>query len=328
VNREALLMILGAVIIIAVSLAVTFVWRKWLSRYFAPFWSSLLVLWVWRSTDRVAARLSPLFAAGGLASLLLAVTVLPALVATYYGFFSNNLLGPVLRSELINEWRDAIHGRNLDLTWCWHTLLLASAASLCYTLLSFILAHALVRESRLSMIKPFFVTNILPVCAYVVPIIAIAYPIGSLMRGMDASTEPGIIFKLAILHGFYLWPLTLTLAYGSIRKADPRPELSALIERGRFADVVRMVSIPTLKRRMIAVGLIAFAISYNELIFGVYVIQDKKFYTLPVGIAMKLVSQGDDGSPAVILVLTALTSIIAVAFATAMAFISNVHKEE
>ena len=253
--------------------------------------------------------------------LLLIIVSAPLIFLVLISVWPNDYIFGVEGDELRQAWKNILSSffsskiDNIESEigrWLLQSIILAVVASFIYTFLMSMIAYALLREARLSRIGKDRFVKWISIIAYAVPVIAIALPLNKFFRRWECDTIWCNYGKLLIAQGFYLWPFCLWLAFRQLGSIRQRTELYALSEGASIWKILEIAVIPQFSRRAIAIFLLAFAISMNELIFATCLIHTEAYNTLPLGLVQKI-SELEGTSPGPLLVITTLTIFLGLA---------------
>ncbi|MBG9387994.1 ABC transporter permease [Caenimonas aquaedulcis] len=237
-------------------------------------------------------------AVNGVAVAFLGFLVLPSLIVVVISFGDSNQIVFPPKGFSFNLFRRLLAEEGW-ISSAWLSFRVALAASALALVLGVPAAYALSRGRfpgrrwlALFLLSPIMVPHV---------VIALALYVYFVELGLSNG-----MLRLVLAHGVATVPFVIVTANAGLRQIDPSLErVARVMGAGRFT-VLRKVTLPLLKPAMVAGGLFAFLISFDEVVISLFVAR-AGYTTLPVKMFSSIQFEVSPVLAAISTMLTALS---------------------
>ena len=116
---------------------------------------------------------------------------------------------------------------------------------------------------------------------YLVPPTLLFIPLYTILRGLGLANT---LWALLVVYPTFTVPFCTWLLMGFFRSIPPDLEAAAMVDGANRLQAFRRVILPLAAPGVLAAGLFAFTLAWNEFLYALVFINDTELKTIPVGL--------------------------------------------
>ncbi len=176
----------------------------------------------------------------------------------------------------LSNYGELLRGTNFPL-WIRNSAAVALGATLVTIVVSCLAGYSLARIRYPG--RRVLATTVLIV--YLVPPTLLFIPLYTILRGLGLANT---LWALLVAYPTFTVPFCTWLLMGFFRSIPPDLEDAAMVDGANRIDAFRRVILPLAAPGVLAAGLFAFTLAWNEFLYALVFINDTELKTIPVGL--------------------------------------------
>ncbi|PYM06150.1 MAG: sugar ABC transporter permease [Candidatus Rokuibacteriota bacterium] len=176
----------------------------------------------------------------------------------------------------LSNYGELLRGTNFPL-WIRNSATVALGATLVTVVVSCLAGYSLTRIRYPG--RRVLATTVLIV--YLVPPTLLFIPLYTILRGLGLANT---LWALLVVYPTFTVPFCTWLLMGFFRSIPPDLEAAAMVDGANRLQAFRRVILPLAAPGVLAAGLFAFTLAWNEFLYALVFINDTELKTIPVGL--------------------------------------------
>ena len=176
----------------------------------------------------------------------------------------------------LSNYGELLRGTNFPL-WIRNSATVALGATLVTVVVSCLAGYSLTRIRYPG--RRMLATTVLIV--YLVPPTLLFIPLYTILRGLGLANT---LWALLVVYPTFTVPFCTWLLMGFFRSIPPDLEDAAMVDGANRLEAFRRVILPLAAPGVLAAGLFAFTLAWNEFLYALVFINDTELKTIPVGL--------------------------------------------